>query len=81
MFTGRRQLQTLTGDRIIQQFRIHDFPNGGMPTPDFGAETLFGRVFVENCMKMEDTVLTRGTSLAPCWIRQSTGILKFIRPS
>ena len=36
---------------VINQWRIHDFPEGGAPTPKI---LLFCEYFAENCMKMNE---------------------------
>ena len=37
--------------KILQQWRIQDFPEGAAPTPQI---LLFWKYFAENCMKMKE---------------------------
>ena len=48
------------------QWRIQDFsgPLTGEPTPEGGANLLFGIIFAENCMKMEKKWTKRGAHVA-----------------
>ena len=49
------------------QWRIQDFPQGGVPTPKIA---IIFQIFTENCMKMKEFGPPGGASLALPWIRQ-----------
>ena len=50
---------------------------GGAPTPDFWSKNLlFGKIFVENCMKMEE-IGTRGGGGGPTSIPLDPPMLKY----
>ena len=36
------------------QWRVQDFPDGGVNFQDGGANPLFGQIFPENCIKMKE---------------------------
>ena len=61
---------------MCMQWRIQDFPDGGTYPQGGGANLLFGKIFLENCMKMKE-IGPRGGGGALPWhpLRPANGMI------